>query len=149
MKAAAGCRSPRVCAHLTLCRAALYAAVLSSASAAPAQSRSSSAIFSPAPGCGVSPACGPALSAQSNLDEAWEIAARGPMPLFLADIHLYRARLFGSEKAEGGMKTYPWESPQHDLAEARRLIVKHGYGRRMPELEDAEAALPDKQTGTL
>ena len=88
-------------------------------------------------------------SAQSNLDEAWEIAARGPMPLFLADIHLYRARLFGSEKAEGGMKTYPWESPQHDLAEARRLIVKHGYGRRMPELEDAEAALPDKQTGTL
>ena len=32
---------------------------------------------------------------QSDLDEAWEIAERGPMPLFLADIHLYRARLFG------------------------------------------------------
>jgi hypothetical protein len=30
-------------------------------------------------------------SVQADLDEAWEIAERGPMPLFLADIHLYRA----------------------------------------------------------
>ncbi|MCU1349127.1 MAG: hypothetical protein JWO56_2157 [Acidobacteria bacterium] len=74
-------------------------------------------------------------SAQSDLDEAWEIAERGPMPLHLADIHLYRARLFFREA------TYPWESPQHDLAEARRLIFKHGYLRRKEELEDAEAAL--------
>jgi hypothetical protein len=74
-------------------------------------------------------------SAQSDLDEAWEIAERGPMPLFLADIHLYRARLFFREA------TYPWDSPQHDLAEARRLIFKHGYLRRKEELEDAEAAL--------
>jgi len=75
--------------------------------------------------------------AQSDLDEAWEIAERGPMPLFLADIHLYRARLFFRET------TYPcqWQSPQHDLAEARRLIFKHGYLRRKEELEDAEAAL--------
>ncbi len=36
---------------------------------------------------------------------------------------------------------YPWQSPQHDLAEARRLIEKHGYWRRKEELEDAEAAL--------
>jgi hypothetical protein len=74
-------------------------------------------------------------SAQSDLDEAWEIAERGPMPLFLADIHLYRARLFFREA------TYPWQSPRHDLAEARRLIFKHGYLRRKEELEDAEAAL--------
>jgi hypothetical protein len=76
-------------------------------------------------------------SAQSDLDEAWEIAERGPMPLFLADIHLYRARLFFREAQ------YPeqWQSPQHDLAEARRLIFKHGYLRRKEELEDAEAAL--------
>ena len=84
-------------------------------------------------------------SAQSDLDEAWEIAARGPMPLFLADIHLYRARLFGARNAEretgNKEEDYPWESPQHDLAEARRLIEKHGYLRRLPELEDAEAAL--------
>jgi hypothetical protein len=33
------------------------------------------------------------------------------------------------------------QSPQHDLAEARRLIFKHGYLRRKEELEDAEAAL--------
>jgi hypothetical protein len=76
-----------------------------------------------------------AESAQSDLDEAWEIAERGPMPLFLADIHLYRARLFLREA------NYPWQSPQHDLAEARRLIFKHGYLRRKEELEDAEAAL--------
>jgi tetratricopeptide (TPR) repeat protein len=95
-----------------------------------------------------SPQAGPE-SAQSDLDEAWEIAERGPMPLFLADIHLHRARLFGRMKDEGGrMKKsedggvdYPWESPQHDLAEARRLIEKHGYGRRKEELEDAEAAI--------
>jgi hypothetical protein len=36
---------------------------------------------------------------------------------------------------------YSWESPQHDLAEARRLIFKHGYLRRKEELEDAEEAL--------
>ena len=78
-------------------------------------------------------------SAQSDLDEAWEIAERGPMPLFLADIHLHWARLFG--RMTGEPLKYPWESPQHDLAEARRLIVKHGYLRRLPELEDAEAAI--------
>jgi len=36
---------------------------------------------------------------------------------------------------------HPWESVEHDLAEARRLIEKHGYGRRLEELGDAEAAL--------
>ena len=79
--------------------------------------------------------------AQSDLDEAWEIASRGPMPLFMADIHLYRARLFGVALRDGSMDEYPWESVEHDLAEARRLIEKHGYGRRKEELEDAEAAL--------
>lgn len=80
-------------------------------------------------------------SAQGDLDEAWEIAERGPMPLHMVDIHLYRARLYGRMKDEVEMMKYPWESPQHDLAEARRLIVKHGYLRRMGELEDVEAAL--------
>ncbi len=82
-------------------------------------------------------------SAKTDLDEAWEIAERGPMPLFLADIHLHRARLFFREK------NYPWSQhtdgsscgPQDDLKEARRLVEKHGYGRRKEELEDAEAAL--------
>ena len=79
-------------------------------------------------------------SAQSDLDEAWEIAARGPMPLFLADIHLYRARLFGRMKEEG-IEKYPWGSARQDLAEARRLILKHGYFRRKEELEDAEQGI--------
>src|SRR5262249_170803 len=43
-----------------------------------------------------------AESAQEDLDEAWDIAERGPMKLFMADIHLYRARLFFREKE------YPW-----------------------------------------
>jgi hypothetical protein len=77
-------------------------------------------------------------SAQSDLEEAWEIAERGPMPLYMADIHLHRARLFGLSKDRPA--NYPWTSSQTDLAEARRLIEKHGYWRRKEELEDAEAA---------
>ena len=79
-------------------------------------------------------------SAQTDLDEAWEIAERGPMPLFLADIHLHRARLFGLRASGIIGEQYPWESPAVDLTAARRLIEKHGYLRRMEELEDAEAA---------
>jgi hypothetical protein len=62
---------------------------------------------------------------RADLAEAWEIAERGPMPLFQADIQLTRARLFRDPAA---------------LAEARRLIEKHGYHRRDGELADAEAA---------
>ncbi len=61
----------------------------------------------------------------ADLEEAWEIAERGPMPLFQADVLLTRARLFRDRTA---------------LAEARRLIEKHGYGRRLEELADAEEA---------
>ena len=160
--------------HLTLGRAVLYAAVLSSDSAALAsfllptshlqQSVSGlrragqqfmlpHALLTRAWLRSLTSAWTGPESAQSDLDEAWEIAARGPMPLFLADIHLYRARLFGrgGGEEEGihssppllltSSPSYPWQSPQHDLAEARRLIEKHGYGRRMDELEDAETAL--------
>ncbi|MBX7209997.1 MAG: hypothetical protein K1X78_16890 [Verrucomicrobiaceae bacterium] len=102
-------------------------------------------------------------SAQADLDEAWEIAERGPMRLHMADVLLTRARLFGCRRLEVGSRNqapisstsdfprptsnlpYPWESAEEDLAEARRLIEKYGYGRRMPELEDAEAArLPSR-----
>lgn len=74
-------------------------------------------------------------SAQEDLDEAWEIAERGPMKLHMADILLTRFRLFGMTKEK-----YLWESPEADLKAARELIEKCGYGRRKPELEDAEAA---------
>jgi tetratricopeptide (TPR) repeat protein len=74
-------------------------------------------------------------SAQSDLDEAWEIAERGPMRVYLADVLLYRARLFFAEPA------YPWDSPQADLEAARNLIETCGYGRRTEELEAAEACI--------
>jgi len=62
-------------------------------------------------------------SAQSDLDEAWEIAERGSMRLFMADVLLYLGRLFRDKTA---------------LAEARRLIEDCGYHRRDGELADAE-----------
>ena len=55
------------------------------------------------------------------------------MPLFQADIHLHRARLFGPQCGGPGQPPYPWASASHDLREARRLIDKHGYGRRLEE----------------
>ncbi|MEK7675478.1 MAG: hypothetical protein AAB676_06565 [Verrucomicrobiota bacterium] len=78
---------------------------------------------------------GNAVGARADLDEAWQIAERGPMRLHLADIHLHRARLFFREEP------YPWTSPQADLAAARQLIEQCGYGRRKEELEDAEEAV--------
>jgi hypothetical protein len=79
-----------------------------------------------------------AESAQSDLDEAWEIAERGPMKLFLADIHLHRARLFFREQA------YPWKSVRDDLAAAEKLINECGYHRRDEELADAKLAILGK-----
>ena len=75
---------------------------------------------------------GDEAGAASDLDDAWEIAERGPMPLFQADILLTRARLFFRNDLD---------TAQKDLAEARRLINKHGYRRRDEELADAEEAL--------
>ena len=72
--------------------------------------------------------------ARADLDEAWQIAERGPMRLHMADIHLHRARLFHAVEA------YPWRSPKDDLAEARKLIEQCGYHRRDEELADAEQA---------
>lgn len=76
--------------------------------------------------------------AQVDLDEAWDIAERGPMRLHMADIHLHRARLFFREKL------YPWESPQADLAAAEKLINDCGYHRRDEELADAKRAILDQ-----
>lgn len=64
--------------------------------------------------------------ALKHLAEAQQIAERGPMPLFLADTRLTRARLFRD---------------RDELAKAAKLIRTHGYGRRYQELADAEAAL--------
>jgi hypothetical protein len=90
-------------------------------------------------------------SAQADLDEAWDIASRGPMRLHMADIHLYRARLFFREP------TYPWADwdlwqtdksgpprprvAADDLAAAEKLINECGYHRRDEELADAKRAI--------
>ena len=84
--------------------------------------------------------------ARANLDEAWEIARLGPMPLQMADIHLYRARLFGG--MNDSERNYPWDKnsdgsprgPKDDLVAAKKLIDQCGYWRRKEELEDAEEA---------
>lgn len=141
--------------HLTLSRAALYGALLEGAPLAAchaalrhavdglrrsgAQHHLPRALLTRAwlrslPATGAGQAQPSPADAQADLDEAWEIAGRGPMPLHMADIHLHRARLFNSAN-------YPWDSPQADLKEARRLIEKHCYLRRMEELEDAERCL--------
>ena len=52
------------------------------------------------------------------------------MPLFLADIHLHHARLFGRPASGAIGEPYRWQSLAADLAAARRLIEKHGYLRR-------------------
>lgn len=57
------------------------------------------------------------------LDEVQLIAERGPMPLYLADCYLHRARLFRDAEA---------------LQQAKNLIQKHHYGRRFKELANAE-----------
>ncbi|MCB2263296.1 MAG: hypothetical protein LGR52_10225 [Candidatus Thiosymbion ectosymbiont of Robbea hypermnestra] len=78
---------------------------------------------------------GDPTGAAADLDEAWEIAERGPMPLYQADCLLTRVRLFGQSNH------YPWDCAQQDLADARDLIHKHGYHRRDPELADTEKHL--------
>ena len=64
--------------------------------------------------------------ARKHLAEAQQIAERGPMPLFLADIHLHRARMFHD---------------RDELAQTAKLIRTLAYGRRYDELLDAEQAL--------
>jgi len=73
-----------------------------------------------------------AAEAVRRLDEAREIAERGPMGLHLADIFLRRAPLFRAQKP------YPWNSSaQDDLAAAAKLIGDYGYHRGDAELAAA------------
>ncbi len=83
--------------------------------------------------------------APADLGEAWEIAERVPMCLHMADIHLYRARLFGIQNRKLQIRNepeaYPWESPAANPAVARKPIEQYGYWRCKEKLEDAEKAL--------
>ena len=79
----------------------------------------------------------------ADLNEVQEIAERGPMPLFLVDLYLTRARLFGRASAVNATPDeYPsGHTARHDLDEAERLIDDCGYHRRDEELADAGRAL--------
>lgn len=124
--------------HLTLARSALYLATLQRTPAARSEqeSRQAMQLFRAAgtqdglPGVLLTRAwvrlsAGNPDGARADLDEAWQVASRGDMRLFMADIHLHRARLFRNSTA---------------LAKARALIEECGYWRRKEELEDAEKA---------
>ncbi len=63
--------------------------------------------------------------ADIDLEEAWQIAERGSMRLFMADVLLHRGRLLRDKSA---------------LGEARKLIDECGYHRRDAELRDAGRA---------
>jgi len=74
------------------------------------------------------------------------ISHSGPDDRYVAEfVQLVRSLGFDevfndSHKAKGVRERFPHIYPKAELAEARRLIEKHGYWRRKEELEDAEAA---------
>ncbi len=129
--------------HLTLGRVALYRAILESSRASPLDGKIALAQTHLATAVEVLRRAGqhwlmplglltnawlrvvqgqPDL-AKADLDQAQQIAERGPMRLHLADIHLHRTRLFRDRE---------------ELKRARVLIEQCGYWRRKQELEDAE-----------
>lgn len=75
---------------------------------------------------------GAPTAARADLDEVQQLAERGPMRLFLADVHLHRARLFFRENRD---------EAREELNKARALIERCGYHRRDEELRDAEAVI--------
>jgi tetratricopeptide (TPR) repeat protein len=124
--------------HLTLARAALYRIILQGSEAREANSEIAQAVdrlhgsrYADQIPRGLLTRAwlrvleGDADGARADLDEACQIAERGPMRLHMADIHLHRARLFHDKE---------------DLQKARALIEQCGYWRRKEELEDAEDA---------
>ncbi len=139
---------------LTQARVALYRAMLYPAlSAAPAlhaattalaaMRKAQVAVFRPLAlltGATAHHLTGDSTSASALLDEAQHIAERGPMPLYLADVNLHRARLVGVLPPKQRAEHWPGVDPKSELGKARALIEKHGYWRRREELADAEEA---------
>lgn len=80
--------------------------------------------------------------AQKDLDEAFSIATRGGMGLYLADCNLGFARLKVERlQVEGsGEGDYLGEAREH-LKTAKEMIAKMGYHRRDKEVEELEEEL--------
>jgi tetratricopeptide (TPR) repeat protein len=136
----------RAFAHVTLGRAALYRIILENAETQNAKFEIAQAVEGFRRSGYTDHLCrglltrawlrvvdGDADGARSDLDDAWQIAERGPMRLHMADILLHRARLFRNKE---------------DLQKARALIEHCGYWRRKQELEDAEEAAKNWRDAT-
>jgi tetratricopeptide (TPR) repeat protein len=153
--------------HLTLGRAALYGAILEGAARESTERWQSAATHLDAAVQGLRDASqldelphglltrawlrrvqGKTDLARQDLDEAWQIAERSSMRLFMTDVHLARLRLFGRTDP------YPWRThsdgtprtPHDDLTAARRLITDCGYHRRDAELTDLESHFRNQKT---
>lgn len=95
-------------------------------------------------------AIGDFVRAQRDLDEAFSIATRGEMRLYLADCHLGYARLAlargtderrGDErKGEAMLRPYGDDARAH-LSTAKAMIEEMGYHRRDKEVEELEREL--------
>ena len=80
--------------------------------------------------------------AQKDLDEAFSIATRGGMGLFLADCHLEYARLALARGGRGDPPGRPYEEEAREhLKTAKEMIAKMGYHRRDKEVEELEGQL--------
>jgi ATP/maltotriose-dependent transcriptional regulator MalT len=79
--------------------------------------------------------CGDADAAAEPLHEAEDVAARGPMPLFMCQAHLLRARI--------ALGPGDFAAARDRRYAAAALIAKHNYGRGAVELAvlDAELAI--------
>ncbi len=77
-------------------------------------------------------------AAHTDLDDAWDLANQGPMPLHQTDTLLHRTRLYATHHP------YPWTNPHTDLHHAQHLITTTHYHRRQPELDHARVALSPK-----
>ena len=90
--------------------------------------------------------------AWADLEEAWEIAERGSMRLFMADYHLEACRVLLAESERGasgkGQKaTGKAQEAREHLATAKKMIAEMGYHRRDPEVAELEKALADTFQG--
>jgi tetratricopeptide (TPR) repeat protein len=75
-------------------------------------------------------------AAREDLQEALEIAQLGGMKLHLADYHLEAGKLFKAQGKQQDARTH--------FNTAKEMMVEMGYGRKLPEVEEALSALEFK-----
>jgi hypothetical protein len=83
--------------------------------------------------------------ARRDLDEAFSIATRGGMGLFVADCHLEYARLAMAETPTPSLPRRTGEGEgggaREHLAIAKKMIEEMGYHRRDQEVKELESLL--------